>query len=351
MTTDVAPPPRNVIAALAAVMAELPGIGKDQRAAREQGGYAYRGIEAITREAQPLLAKYGVVFVPRVIEHEVIDIVVNSRPWTDTRLMVAYDVYGPGGADDRITVGPIYAIGRDNSDKGANKALTQALKYAMLQVLCISDARDDADQGSPEQDVLGPDEIATAAGNLRRGPRVLEGWADIAEQREAHATFEAEAASHPEPVRVEIKAWRRDQGYDYPMTRAQLDQTREHLYVLADSFPEQAPLSGDLSAAEGAPSELPEGATDSSESDAHEDSGVVTASALPTSEEAELYLADARAALDRHRTIEHEVQQMPLERVREQLDEAGLLSTGNARVVRERLVDLLLEQARNPSTT
>ena len=51
----------DVTEALRWVMAELPGIGKDERADPRQGGYASRGIEAITRQVQPLLARHGVV--------------------------------------------------------------------------------------------------------------------------------------------------------------------------------------------------------------------------------------------------------------------------------------------------
>jgi hypothetical protein len=137
--------PGNVIEALAAVASDLPAIGKDGKADPKQGGYSYRGIEQITREAQRLFARYRVVFVPRVVHHDIRQITVNDKPWTDTIELVEYDVYGPGGAEDRITIGPILAIGRDNSDKGANKCMTQAFKYALLQTLCISDAKDDAD--------------------------------------------------------------------------------------------------------------------------------------------------------------------------------------------------------------
>ncbi len=144
--------PRNVVEAISRVMDELPGIGKDEQASEQQGGYKYRGIEAITREAQNLFARYGVVFAPEVLEHEVQEIVVNNRPWSDTRLLVRYTVYGPGGVDDKIVVGPLYALGRDNSDKGANKCMTQAFKYALLQVLCISDAKDDNDSTNAERD-------------------------------------------------------------------------------------------------------------------------------------------------------------------------------------------------------
>jgi len=146
----------NVIEAISAVMDELPGIGKGGRASEKQGGYAYRGIDQITKAAQPLFAKHGVVFVPRVLSWETREFTIGDRPWTDERLMVEYLVFGPGGAEDHIKIGPIAAIGRDNSDKGCNKALTQAFKYALLQTLCIADSKDDADGTTHERDPIPP---------------------------------------------------------------------------------------------------------------------------------------------------------------------------------------------------
>lgn len=144
---------RKVTQALAAVMADLPAIGKDGRADPKQGGYAYRGIEQITKHAQGLFAKHGVVMVPQVESCEVRDITVAGKPWTDTTLHVTYEVHGPAGDSVKVrTVG----IGRDNSDKGANKAMTQAFKYALLQLLCISDAKDDVDGQTHEADAPRP---------------------------------------------------------------------------------------------------------------------------------------------------------------------------------------------------
>lgn len=108
----------HVIAAIAAVMEEMRGVAKDDDSSQ---GYKYRGIEAITAEAQHLLGKHCVVFVPRVLERDVEQMTINSRPWTQDVLKLEYDVYGPGGINDKITVGPIYGLGRDNSDKGTNK--------------------------------------------------------------------------------------------------------------------------------------------------------------------------------------------------------------------------------------
>lgn len=163
------PPPTNVIAALAAVMRDLPGIGKDMTSGEGGGSgpkYNYRGIEQITAQAQKLFGRHGVVFIPRVEDVEVKDLVVNGKPWTQHELMVVYRVFGPGGVDDFIEVGPILGLGRDNSDKGANKAMTQAYKYALIQTLTIGDSKDDAERethtndGPPhdDRDVQDPDE-------------------------------------------------------------------------------------------------------------------------------------------------------------------------------------------------
>jgi hypothetical protein len=132
----------NVQTAIAAIMAELPAIGKEGKAAPSQGGYAYRGIEQITGHIQPLLAKHGVAIVPQVQSVDVKDIIVAGKPWTDTTLRVDYLVVGPDGSQ---FVASTVGIGRDNSDKGGNKAMTQAYKYLLLQLFCISDSADDGD--------------------------------------------------------------------------------------------------------------------------------------------------------------------------------------------------------------
>ena len=48
-------PKPTVQVALSAVIAELPAIGKGDKSPQ---GYSFRGIEAITKQLQPLLAKH-----------------------------------------------------------------------------------------------------------------------------------------------------------------------------------------------------------------------------------------------------------------------------------------------------
>lgn len=142
----------NVVEALCRVMRDLPSIGKDGKAAPQQGGYAYRGIDQITPHTQELFSRHGVVFTPKVVSYELRELMVGGKPWTDVVELVEFTVYGPGGVDDTITIGPVLAIGRDNSDKGGNKCLTQAMKYALLQTFQISDPKDDADGQTHEAD-------------------------------------------------------------------------------------------------------------------------------------------------------------------------------------------------------
>lgn len=142
----------NVIEALCRVMRDLPAIGKEGKADPKQGGYAYRGIEQITPYTQDLCAKHGVVFTPHLRSWEIRELTVNGKPWMDVIEEIEYTVYGPGGIEDRITVGPLLAIGRDNSDKGSNKCVTQAMKYALVQALQIADAAADADGQTHEAD-------------------------------------------------------------------------------------------------------------------------------------------------------------------------------------------------------
>jgi len=151
--TDTTPPDgtapaRNVITALAAIMHELPAIGK---ADKSPEGYAYRGIEAITKHLQPLLAKHYVIIVPSTT-------IVDVRPspamrdgWQDVQITVDWRIFGPGGPSDVIEARTV-GVGRDKSDKGANKAQTQAYKYLLLHLLAIADKADDADGFTYEHD-------------------------------------------------------------------------------------------------------------------------------------------------------------------------------------------------------
>ena len=143
--------PADVISAIRCVMYLLGDINKT----REEGSgvrYAFRGIEQILGRSVELSAAYGLVFAPRVLESWETQLTINNRPWTDTYLKVQFDIYGPGGREDRIIAGPVLAIGRDDSDKGASKAHTQAFKIMLMELFQIGDRQSDMDGITHEAD-------------------------------------------------------------------------------------------------------------------------------------------------------------------------------------------------------
>ena len=132
--------------ALAEIIGELGGIGKTGYNVEQR--YHFRGIDAILGELHPLLARYGVVIVPDVIERIYEE--RTSKSGTQghcTHLHVRYTVYGPAG--DSITLST-WGEGLDYSDKATNKAMTAAYKYALLQLFAIADPAEDGDASSPE---------------------------------------------------------------------------------------------------------------------------------------------------------------------------------------------------------
>ncbi|MES1975864.1 MAG: ERF family protein [Pseudomonadota bacterium] len=226
--------PRNVIEAIAAVMRDLPGIGKLGRAAPEQGGYAYRGIEAITEHLQQLMGRYCLVLIPRELSYEVRDITVAGKPWTDTTIRMEYDAYGPGGIEDHLVIGPLTAVGRDNSDKGANKGRTQAYKYVLLQAFCVGDKKDDADSGSPEADAPVSDQQRLEQARIDLFSRIK------AMSDEGKATLKEWWAGQDPPIGTKPREW----------DELAIEETNAHLDDVEKAEQERPPEPSEIAAAE-----------------------------------------------------------------------------------------------------
>lgn len=201
------PPAAHVVQALSRVIRDMGGIPKLTKEQRRAMGmfvpdgeagvpYAYRGIDQIAAAAQPLLGRHQVVIAPVSIESRDVEIQLNSRPWVDRHVKVVWAVMGPGGVDDRF-LAESEGIGRDNSDKAASKASTNAYKNVLLRLLCIGDPQDD-----PEHEK----QIST-------GEQARPSDEDVAEFQRAKAEtdelIEALKAA-PEPAKEAMKAWAKE---------------------------------------------------------------------------------------------------------------------------------------------
>jgi ERF superfamily len=133
------------------VMKAVGSIGKDQK--NQAQGFKFRGIDQFVNALYPALTANGVFMAPRCISevHELVKVTRGSgKEGTDKHvtILMEYDFFAEDGS--KVTVGPIPAEGLDSGDKATNKALSAALKYALIQTFSIpTEDMAEADLESP----------------------------------------------------------------------------------------------------------------------------------------------------------------------------------------------------------
>lgn len=174
------------------VMAEIGFVSKDQK--NVQQGFKFRGIDQFVNSLYPALVKHGVFMAPRETRHssELKEVTRSSgKAGVDKHVSIAmeYDFFAEDGS--KVTVGPIPAEGLDSGDKATNKALSAALKYALIQTFSIpTEDMAEADLESPE--------IATPAKKSADTKKEPEAKAPAA----AQPPTETPKAAAPEPAKA-----------------------------------------------------------------------------------------------------------------------------------------------------
>lgn len=135
----------EIIKLLSAVMAEVGGVGKNERNAHQ--GFQFRGIDAVVNAVSPALRKHGVVVVPEVLEvsHETVEVGAKRTVQASVHVTVAYKFYAPDGSNITATVA---AESMDSGDKATAKAMSVAFRIALLQALCLPTDEPDPDSES-----------------------------------------------------------------------------------------------------------------------------------------------------------------------------------------------------------
>jgi hypothetical protein len=134
------------------VMAEIKAVGKDQK--NSQQGFNFRGIDDMLNSLNPCLTKHGIFLAPKVISftQDMREVTRSSgKTGIDkhVHLLVEYTFYAEDGSS--VVIGPISSEGLDSGDKATNKALSSALKYALIQTFAVpTEDMDDSDKTSPE---------------------------------------------------------------------------------------------------------------------------------------------------------------------------------------------------------
>lgn len=133
-------------------MRDIGSVGKDQK--NQAQGFKFRGIDQFVNSLYPALTKHGVFMAPRCVseQHELKEVTRGSgKAGVDKHvtILMEYDFFAEDGS--KVTVGPIPAEGLDSGDKATNKALSAALKYALIQTFSVpTEDMAEADLESPE---------------------------------------------------------------------------------------------------------------------------------------------------------------------------------------------------------
>ncbi|KAA0021826.1 ERF family protein [Antrihabitans cavernicola] len=112
--------------------------------------FNFRGIDAVVNAVHAALNEHGVVVIPRVLTVDYLPVTIgrNATPATSVRLLVEYQFIGPAG--DSVTA-VVAAEGNDSADKGTAKAMSVALRTALLQALMLPTDEPDPDASYDEQ--------------------------------------------------------------------------------------------------------------------------------------------------------------------------------------------------------
>jgi hypothetical protein len=118
----------QIYKAMLAVLSDLAPIAKES--VNQHFRYNFRGIDAVYREVNPLFKKHGIFCTSKILSH---NIAVDGKTATAT-VIVEYAFHAEDGSSVSTQV---LAMGADTGDKAANKALSAAHKYALLQAFVV----------------------------------------------------------------------------------------------------------------------------------------------------------------------------------------------------------------------
>lgn len=136
-----------IYAAIANINADVEAISKDQQ--NRQQGFKFRGIDDVYNMLHPIMSKYGVFSVPRVVD-TIREDRVTSKNKTMQWIMhtIEYDVYCVDGSSVKAV---LKGEGQDSLDKASNKATAGAHKYMLFQVFTIP-TEELMDEGDADSD-------------------------------------------------------------------------------------------------------------------------------------------------------------------------------------------------------
>lgn len=140
----------KIFSALTSIIGEVNAIGKNNK--NQQQGFMFRGIDDVMNELHTLFGKYKVMIVPEVVEYDVKEKQTKTGSvMYQTRTRVRFHFTSEDGSEV-VTTNVGEAM--DSADKGMNKTMSCALKYALMQMFLIpTKETEDPDRVTPPDTV------------------------------------------------------------------------------------------------------------------------------------------------------------------------------------------------------
>jgi hypothetical protein len=140
----------KVYQCISAVSADLAHSGIAKSRNNQQQGYKFRGIDDVYNALAPVLAKHGLIIIPRIMSREVTERATKSGSLMNCVTVEAeFDFIA--AADGTMVTSRAYGEAQDSADKATNKAMSAAYKYTAMQTFCIpTEGDNDADAATPE---------------------------------------------------------------------------------------------------------------------------------------------------------------------------------------------------------
>lgn len=145
------PRPGRIFKAMIEVLREVDAIGKGRTGPAAAGSYKFRGIDDVFNALHPLFAKHGIFLLP---DAQIRELRTHGRGNEKSPMTQAYVTQGVTFlADDGSFVrARTVGEGSDAGDKSCNKAMSAAMKYALLQTFAIpTEEQKDSEYDHPER--------------------------------------------------------------------------------------------------------------------------------------------------------------------------------------------------------
>lgn len=134
---------------LSKVSSDVGAVRKRER--NSQQNFNFRGIDAVVNAVHPALSKHGVVVVPKLLDKELRESrTARGNTMVNVYLTVEYTFYGPEGDCVQAVIA---AESFDSGDKATAKAMSVALRTALLQTLMLPTDEPDPDHSTYERGV------------------------------------------------------------------------------------------------------------------------------------------------------------------------------------------------------